>query len=130
FGIRALLSLPAIFPLLAVFLLYCGIELTVGLWGPSFLAKARGLDPVDAAFGASVFYGSLTLGRMLSGFLSMKLDEPSLVRWGILLIVAGGLVMLSFPSPAPAMASLALVGLGCAPIYPAMLHQTPRRFGP
>lgn len=128
-GLRALLRLPGIYPLLAAFLLYCGIELTVGLWGTSFLVKARAFDPVDAAFGASLFYGSLTLGRALSGFLSMKMSEASLVRWGLLVVVAGGFVMLAFPSPGPAMASLALVGLGCAPIYPAMLHQTPGRYG-
>lgn len=129
-GLGGVLRLPGIYPVLIAYLLYTGIELTVGLWGSSFLAKARALGPVEAAFGTSVFFGSLTLGRMVSGFLSMRMSEAALVRSGLLTIVAGGVVMLAFAAPAMAIFSLALVGLGCAPIYPAMLHQTPRRFGP
>ena len=87
------------------------------------------MGPVEAAFGTSVFFGSLTLGRMVSGFLSIEMSEAALVRSGLLTIVAGGVVMFAFAAPAMAIFSLA-GGAGFAPIYPAMLHQTPRRFGP
>lgn len=127
--LRAVLRLPGTYPLLIAYLLYTGIELTVGLWGSSFLTKARAFGAVEAAFGISVFYGSLTLGRILSGFLSMKMSEPSLIRSGLLAIVLGAVSMLSFESAIVSTLSFAIVGLGCAPIYPAMLHQTPRRFG-
>ncbi len=126
---KGLLAQKGLLPVLATFLLYCGTESTMGLWGSSFLVKAKGLDVANAAFWVSMFFASITLGRFLSGFVSMKLRNVAIIRIGVWLVVAGG-VLLVLPLPASVTAlGFLLVGLGCAPIFPSMLHETPRRFG-
>lgn len=128
---------PLFFPLrirgvklaLATFLLYCGIEATMGLWGGSFLFRTKGLDPAQAATWVSTFYASITLGRFLTGFVSYRLSNTRLIRAGALTILAG-VALLLLPLPLPlTLAGFVLVGLGCAPIFPCMLHETPVRFG-
>jgi fucose permease len=114
---------------LVSFLFYCGIESTVGLWGSSFLVKAKGLDVATTAVWISFFYASITAGRLVSGFLTMRVDNSRLIRAGELIILIGTvLLLLPLPSLA-AMFGVILVGLGCAPIFPCMLHETPVRFG-
>lgn len=128
---------PLFFPLkirgvkiaLLVFFCYCGIEATLGLWGASFLFKSRGLDPASAARWVSYYYASLTLGRFLTGFITYKVSNDNLILSGSVVILAGALLM-AFPLPLPfALVGFLMVGLGCAPIFPCMLHETPERFG-
>jgi fucose permease len=128
---------PLFFPLrvrgvkaaLLVFFCYCGIEATLGLWGASFLYKGRGLDPASAARWVSGFYAGITAGRFLTGFITYTISNDNLIRAGGALILAGALLM-AFPLPLPcALAGFLLIGLGCAPIFPCMLHETPVRFG-
>jgi fucose permease len=114
---------------LVSFLFYCGIESTMGLWGSSFFVKAKGLDVATAAGWVSFFYGSITVGRLISGFITMKVNNKILIRTGELTIFTGAILLLL---PLPNIFSLVgfiLMGLGCAPIYPCMLHETPVRFG-
>lgn len=114
---------------LLTFLVYCGIESSMGLWGGSFLFKTRGMAPSDAAFWVSLYYAAITAGRFLTGFVTFRISNPTLIRWGSLLVLAGVLLML-LPLPLPVtLAGFLLVGLGCAPIFPCMLHETPVRFG-
>lgn len=129
--LRALSRVPGALPAVLTFLFYSGVEVTMGLWGSSFLVKARGFGAADAAFGVSLFYGSLTAGRILSGFVSMKAGGPAMIRGSLLLIFAGAWVlMLVSGSGAAALLGFALTGLGCAAIFPTMIHLTPQRFGP
>jgi fucose permease len=121
------LRVPGVKIALLVFFCYCGIEATLGLWGASFLSKARGLDPGAAARWSSGFYASLTAGRFLAGFLTFRVSNGDLIRSGALAILAGA-VLMAFPLPFP-LAGFLLAGLGCAPIFPCMLHETPERFG-
>lgn len=114
---------------LASFLFYCGIESTMGLWGSSFLVRAKGLDVATAAAWVSSFYGSITLGRLITGFITMKVSNKVLIRTGQYIILAGA-VLLLLPLPNGfSLPGFILIGLGCAPIYPCMLHETPVRFG-
>lgn len=128
-GVGGILRLPGVGAALLAFLFYCGLEATMGLWGSSFLVKARGFDVVAGAFGVSLFYGSLTVGRFISGFVAMKMSNAWLIRAGLLTILAGAGVMFLPVGGAIPLVGFGLVGLGCAPIYPAMIHETPRRFG-
>ena len=112
---------------LATFFLYCSVEITAGLWCASFLVELKGLLPAQGAWWASLFYAGITLGRFLSGFLTIKLSGKKLIRMGLLLVLLGaGLLFL--PGETAAI-GIAFMGLGCAPIFPALLHETPARFG-
>jgi len=114
---------------LFVLFFYCAAELATGLWGSSFLVQHRGFTEDKAAAATSLYYCGITIGRMLAGFVSMKVNNTNMVRLGVCISVAGA-VLLLIPSAAfLQMAGLLFVGIGFAPIYPAMLHETPRRFG-
>jgi fucose permease len=114
---------------LLVLFCYCGIEATLGLWGGSYLFKTRGLSPASAAAWVSLFYANLTLGRFLTGFLTYKIANNNLIRAGCLVILSGVSLML-FHLPLPlTLSGFLLTGLGCAPVFPCMLHETPDRFG-
>jgi len=114
---------------LASFLFYCGVEMTVGLWGSSYLVKERGLAADEAALWGSIYFAGITIGRLITGFITFKLSNRLLIRGGQILTLTGVLLLL-LPLPTGfALAGLLIMGLGLAPIYPCMLHETPVRFG-
>lgn len=124
---RAALRISGVRPSLAAFFLYCSLETAAGLWASSYLVEQKGVPPEKAALCASLFFGGIAAGRFLSGVLSQKLPGFVLIRAGQGLCL-GGAFLLLFPLPACAV-GLGLFGLGCAPLYPAMLQETPARFG-
>ena len=122
-------ALPGAKAVMLCFFCYCAAEQTVGLWASSYMVTARGVDPVTAARYGSLFFLGVTAGRALSGFLTLKLSDPQMVRLGQSLIGVGlALVLLPFANAA-ALVGLILVGLGCAPVYPCLIHSTPAHFG-
>ncbi|WP_276353181.1 MFS transporter [Cohnella caldifontis] len=114
---------------LASFLLYCGVEAGVGLWGSSYLVNVKALDASAAAQWISVYYAGITVGRFITGFITFKVSNRMLIRAGQVTALAGGaLVVLPLPAEFT-FAGLIVTGLGLAPIFPCMLHETPVRFG-
>ncbi|WP_163194054.1 MFS transporter [Clostridium thermarum] len=114
---------------LVSFLFYCGTESTMGLWGSSFLVNVKNISAATAASWVSLYYTGITVGRFISGFLTLKMSNRMMIRTGQTIALCGALLLLL---PLPSIFSLfgfMLVGLGCAPIYPCMLHETPVRFG-
>ena len=111
------------------FLCYCALEQSAGLWACSFLIAKQGLDAETAASLAALFYIGITVGRFLSGFLTYKMNDTNMIRLGQGIICLGAVVMLLPLGTACSMAGLILVGLGCAPIYPCVIHSTPAHFG-
>ncbi len=125
----SVLKIPGVAMALLTFVMYCALEYAVGLWGSSFLTEARGFTKAAAASGVALYYGGITAGRFISGFLTARLRSPQLIRLG-LIIVFSGVVLLCLPLPnfiAPGL--LFVIGLGCAPVFPSMIHETPHRFG-
>lgn len=123
------LRIKGVTPVLVVFFLYCGIEWTMGLWGSSFLVRVKGIDVATAAIWVSFYFGSITLGRFLNGFVAMRVSGKTIIRTGEIFIFIGVIALL-LPLPNIfSMLGFILVGLGCAPIFPTMLHETPARFG-
>lgn len=114
---------------LICFFCYCALEQTSGLWASSFLHLCRGVTEEKAAGFASMFYIGITAGRAVSGFITMKLNDTQMIRLGQVLILAGIFVMLLPGSAELALVGLILIGLGCAPIYPCIIHSTPAHFG-
>lgn len=114
---------------LLTFLFYCGAEASVGLWGSSFLVNVQELPAAVAAEWVAMYYGGITVGRLITGFVTFKVKNRVLIRSGLLVSLAGASLLIL---PVPTYCSLIgflLLGLGFAPIYPCMLHDTPERFG-
>ncbi|MCM3781368.1 MFS transporter [Neobacillus mesonae] len=114
---------------LIAFLFYCGVEMTVGLWGASYLVGERNITADTAAAWISLYYGGITVGRFITGFITLKVSNRVLILAGQLIAIAGGaLLLLPLPN-AFLFVGLILIGLGFAPIYPGFIHETPTRFG-
>lgn len=111
-----------------MFFVYTGAEYTVGLWAGSMLIESRGLTGETAGLWISFYYGSIMLGRFLTGFIVNKLGNRFMIKAGLILS-AFGIVLIFFRTcPALTMIGLIMCGLGFAPIYPCMMHETPKRF--
>lgn len=124
-----ILGIKGVTTTLIAFLFYCGVELTVGLWGASYLVGVRELDAQTAAAWVSLYYGGITIGRLITGFITLKLSNKVLIRSGQLMAIAGGLILLLPLPDYSVLAGLILIGMGLAPVYPGLLHETPARFG-
>ncbi|MED4779810.1 MFS transporter [Brevibacillus choshinensis] len=111
------------------FLLYCGVEATIGLWGSSFFVDAKQISASDAAKWVSFYYAGITVGRFLTGFITFSVSNRVLIRAGQLTALFGATLLVLPLPPNFSLAGLPIVGLGLAPIYPCMLHETPVRFG-
>ena len=126
-GFKHLLKSKGVFPALVSVLVYCGTEQTMMLWGATYLINARGVDAAKAAVWISLFLGGITLGRFLSGFVTLKLNNTRMIRIGQILILSGTGLMILPLSETFQLAGIIITGLGCAPIYPCILHETPVR---
>ena len=123
------LALPGVKAVMLAFFCYCAVEQTAGLWASSYLTLQRGVPAETAAGYAGLFFLGVTAGRGLSGFLTLKLRDAQMVRLGQL-TAGAGICALLLPLGTPAaLAGLLLTGLGCAPIYPCLIHATPDHFG-
>ena len=121
--------LPGAKEVMLCFFCYCALETTAGLWASSYLTLTRGVAADTAASFASLFYIGITAGRAACGFLTLKLSDTQMIRLGQG-VLAVGVAALLVPGPQlRALAGLVLVGLGCAPIYPSIIHATPDHFG-
>ena len=101
----------------------------MGLWAGSYLALYRSFTPERAAGFTGLFFLGITLGRALNGFLTIRFSDSFLTRTGFVIMALGIAAVLLPLGDALALAGLVLVGLGCAPVYPCIIHATPARFG-
>ena len=123
------LKIPGAKEIMLTFFCYCALEQTAALWSGSYLTLHAGLSEEQAASFASLFFLGMTVGRAVSGFVTMKLDDTQMIRLGICIITVGVAVLLLPLGSIGSMVGLLLVGLGCAPIYPCVIHSTPDHFG-
>ena len=107
---------------------YCSMEFTIGTWGATYLVNVYDSNPAKAAKWISLYYAGIMLGRIVSGFVSMKSDDKTLIRGGILFSSAG-LLFLFAPAGEIAAIGLLFIGFGFGPIFPSILHSVPERFG-
>lgn len=128
-GALALLRLPGVKADLLALFAYQGLEQTIGLWAASFMVMARGISAQQAATWAALFYLGMTLGRLLSGFLTLRFTDQAMVRLGQGVTALGILLTVLPLGHLTLCAGLLCLGLGCAPIYPSLLHETPSNFG-
>ena len=129
-SLSQIVRIPGAKEVMLTFFCYCALEQTTGLWASSYLVLQWGLSSETAAHFASLFFIGITVGRALSGFLTLKCSDAQMVRLGQG-VVLGGIVLLLLPlGERAALPGLILIGLGCAPIYPSIIHATPEHFGP
>ena len=128
-SLREVLAIPGAKEVMLCFFGYCALESTAGLWAASYLTLARDIPAETAAGFAALFYLGITAGRAVSGWIAPHLGDDGMIRlglWGIGL----GLAALLLPGPAAvSLAGLVIIGLGCAPIYPSIIHSIPAHFG-
>ncbi|GAB6939907.1 MFS transporter [Isoptericola variabilis] len=124
------LRIPGVLLILAAFFAYCALESTAILWASTYLVTDRGVDSATAAAFASLFLLGITAGRFLAGFFADRVGDKRLIRGGFAVVgLAVVLIALPVGTPVPALVGLVVAGLGCAPIYPAIIHSTPANFG-
>lgn len=125
-----MLRLKGVFLVIIAFFCYCAFEQTAMLWASSYLVEHRGIAEQTAATFGSLFFIGITAGRAISGFVTERLGDRNLIRIGTG-IVAAGAILVALPVNAHwvALAGFVTLGLGCAPIYPSVIHATPSNFG-
>ena len=115
--------------IMITFFCYCALEQTTGLWASSYLTLHKGISADKAASFASMFFIGITIGRAFSGFITMKLSDSKMIRLGQG-VAAIGIITLMLPvGEYISLIGLIMIGLGCAPIYPCIIHSTPEYFG-
>lgn len=128
-SLREIICIPGAKEVMVTFFCYCAVEQTAGLWASSYLVLCHGLSADTAAGFASLFFVGITAGRALSGFLTLKFNDTQMIHLGQGVILSG-IVLLFLPfGNGSALLGLVLIGLGCAPIYPSIIHSTPEHFG-
>ena len=123
------LAIPGAKSIMTAFFCYCALEQTVCLWSASYLNLHLRIDPEIAASWSSLFYLGITAGRFISGFVTIKLNDNQMIYLGFGILALGVLLVLLPLGQIFALAGLLLIGLGCAPIYPCIIHSTPAHFG-
>jgi fucose permease len=126
---RGVLRKPGAKAALASFFCYCSLESSAGLWASSYMVLNRGITAETAAKWASIFYLGITIGRFLCGFITDKTGDKNMIRIGQGLMISGVLIMLLPFGNIVCFLGLIMIGLGCAPVYPCLLHETPHNFG-
>ena len=128
-SLQQILQIPGVKQVLVMFFCYCALEQTAGLWASSYLVLYRGIAPETAAGFASLFYIGITVGRALCGFLTLRFNDAQMIRMGLCGIAVGIAALLLPLGQAATLVGLIVVGLGCAPVYPSVIHATPEYFG-
>ncbi|MGN0288603.1 MAG: MFS transporter [Lachnospiraceae bacterium] len=123
-SLKEILAIPGAKAIMVCFFCYCAVEQTTMLWASSYLNLVEGVDAKMAASFAGMFCIGITIGRGINGFIAMKLKDRQMIRMGQAIILTGIIVMIL-----PFGQSVSLIGLGCAPVYPCIIHSTPEHFG-
>lgn len=111
------------------FFCYCAVEQTAMLWASSYLNLAKGVAAQTAASFAGLFCIGITVGRGINGFIAMKLKDHQMIRMGQMIIFLGIVIMMLPFGDLFSLIGFSLIGLGCAPVYPCIIHSTPEHFG-
>ncbi len=129
-GLMGALKIKGVPTLLLSFFAYCAAEATAMGWASTYMVQVRGIAAESAARFASLFYIGITAGRFLSGFVMNRLGDRNMIRLGTC-VLSCGIVLLLIPTANPVVTftGFIIIGFGCAPIYPCIIHSTPNNFG-
>lgn len=128
-SLSQIISIPGVKSVMVCFFCYCALEQTTGLWASTFLVMRWGVSAEQAATLAGLFFIGITAGRAVSGFATFKFNDAQMVRIGQDIVLAGIALLLLPIGRMAAMIGFVAIGVGCAPIYPSLIHSTPDHFG-
>ena len=128
-SLKEILAIPGAKAVMICFFCYCAIESTTMLWASSYLHLSKSVDAKTAASFAGMFCIGITIGRGINGFIAMKLKDCQMIRMGQAIILTGIIVMILPFGKTISLIGFSLIGLGCAPVYPCIIHSTPSHFG-
>ena len=128
-SLRQIIGIPGAKSVMVCFFCYCALEQTAGLWASTFLMLRWNVSAGQAATLAGLFFIGITTGRAISGFATFKFNDSQMVRIGQGIMLAGIIIMLLPISKILAMIGIVAIGVGCAPVYPSLIHSTPDHFG-
>ena len=130
-GVRAgdTLRLPGVWLGIALFFVLTGVEGTAGQWPYTLFTEARGVAPSAAGMWVSIFWGSLTVGRIVSGFVVDRLGVVSSARLGLIGVILGAAGVWWNVADVVGFLGLALIGFSLAPLFPLLISHTPKRLG-
>lgn len=128
-SLKEIIAIQGAKEIMIAFFCYCALEQTAGLWASSYLVLYKGVATETAATFASMFFIGITVGRFFNGFLTMKFSDRQMIRTGQKIVLIGIIAMLLPFDEVVSLIGLILIGLGCAPIYPCIIHSTPEHFG-
>lgn len=127
-GLKGALKIKGVPTLLVGFMAYCAAEATTMLWASSYLEGSKGVSKDEAAALGSLFFIGITAGRFLAGFISDKLGDNKMIRLGTGIALCG-VILIVLPYKITSIIGFIIIGLGCAPVYPCIIHSTPKNFG-
>ena len=127
-GLRSAVKIKGVLPVMIGFMSYCAAEATAMLWASSYFEGRFNMTKEGAAALGSLFFIGMTVGRFFSGFITEKLGDKLMIRYGTA-TAAVGIILSALPYKSVAIAGFIIIGIGCAPIYPCIIHSTPLRFG-
>lgn len=129
-GTGGALRIPGVPSLLLGFFAYCSAEATAMGWASTYMVTSRHFSAAEAARFAALFYIGITVGRFLAGFISERLGDHRMIRLGTAILLCGiAILLLPLPGKGAVIAGFVIIGLGCAPVYPSIIHSTPDNFG-
>ena len=128
-SLRQIIGIPGAKSVMVCFFCYCALEQTTGLWASTFLVLRWNVSAEQAATLAGLFFIGITTGRAISGFATFKFNDSQMVRIGQGIMLAGIIILLLPISKTLAMIGIVAIGVGCAPVYPSLIHSTPDHFG-
>lgn len=127
-GIKGTVKTTGALPVMIGFLSYCAAEATATLWTSSYFEGVYHMSKEGAAALGSIFFIGMTSGRFISGFISERIGDIKMIKYGTCIAFIG-VILILIPIKEIAIAGFIIFGLGCAPIYPSIVHSTPARFG-
>ncbi|MEI7772702.1 MAG: MFS transporter [Chloroflexales bacterium] len=128
-SLRATIGMPVVWLSGAVFLLYTGLEVSVGQWSFSLFTLGRGVPTVLAGQWVSAYWGSLTAGRILMGFVAGRV-APRHILWAAAAGALAGALLIALGAGYLAdAAGLVTMGFALAPIFPLLIATTAERVG-
>ncbi|MCG8347803.1 MAG: MFS transporter [Chloroflexales bacterium] len=128
-SIGATLKHPLAWASIALFFIYTGLEVTAGQWAYALFTEGRGISPGTAGIWVSIYWGSLTLGRIAFGVAVERFTPRTILRTSMLAVLVGALLLWLNITPLLSFLGLALIGFMLAPIFPLLIAQTPARLG-